>query len=427
MTVYLKILNYRYIINFLVCLLPVSFIAGNLSINLNVVLIIFFTLINYRKDFFLFKLNFIDKLLIFLFFYTFFIGLYNYLIFPDKNNIFARENFFKSLAFFRYLLFYISIKLIISKKIFNYKNFFIVSSLCVLFVSLDIIYQLIFGKDIFGNLITSYKLSGPFGSEKIAGSYLQRFSIFLFFLVPIIFNFKNKNNHILVLSGLFLLIFYSMVIAGNRMPLILLFLMFLFLFLIEKRLRKFSLVFIISSGVFFLVILKLSPQVQEYTEFFIRMSFGIFVFLKNTFLLGAEPNITSTYINELYSGYVTWKENLFFGGGINFFYLNCSKVMEFCSSHPHNYYLEILSEIGIVGFITILIIIINLITIFLKNKNSLSLNFNNNLIFPFFLLLFAEFFPIKTSGSFFTTGNSTFIFLLIAIVANLPQKYIPIE
>ena len=118
MTVYLKLLNYRYIINLLICLLPVSFIAGNLSINLNVVLIIFFTLINYRKDFFLFKLNFIDKLLIFLFFYTFFIGLYNYLIFPDKNNIFTRENFFKSLAFFRYLLFYISIKLIISKKIF---------------------------------------------------------------------------------------------------------------------------------------------------------------------------------------------------------------------------------------------------------------------------------------------------------------------
>ena len=39
--------------------------------------------------------------------------------------------------------------------------------------------------DIFGNLKTHpYKLSGPFGSEQIAGSYLQRFSMFLFFLIP---------------------------------------------------------------------------------------------------------------------------------------------------------------------------------------------------------------------------------------------------
>ena len=422
-----KFLNYNHIINLLLSALPLSFIAGNLSINLNIILIIFVSIFKFKENFFKFKLEFIDKILIIFFVYSVFIGSYNFYSFPEQNNIYAKENLIKSFAFLRYFLFYISIKLIIKNKIFNFKLFFIASSLSVLFVSLDIIFQLIFGKDILGNLKTPYKLSGPFGSEQIAGSYLQRFSIFLFFLAPFFVNFKNKNYSILVLSFIFFLIFFSMIIAGNRIPLILFIIMFLVLFLMEKKLRKFSFLFTALTIIIFLIVYKMSPLVQDYTQYFLRMSTGLLIFFKETLLLGLEPNITNTYIKEFYSGYVTWKENLIFGGGINFFYLNCAKIIEYCASHPHNYYLEILTELGIVGFLIICLLIINLFTKFFKNKNTLNFNFYNNLNLPFAILLFVEFFPIKTSGSFFTTGNTTFIFLLIAIVANLPKKYIPIE
>ena len=211
------------------------------------------------------------------------------------------------------------------------------------------------------------------------------------------------------------------------MPLILFVIMFLILFLTEKKLRKFSFLLITSTIVIFFIVFKMSPLVQDYTQYFLRMVFGLLVFFKETLFLGLEPNITNTYIKEFYSGYVTWKENLIFGGGINFFYLNCAEIIEYCASHPHNYYLEILTELGIVGFLITLLLIINLFLKFIKNKNFLFFNFYDNLNLPFALLLFIEFFPIKTSGSFFTTGNTTFIFLLIAVVANLPKKYIPIE
>ena len=56
-------------------------------------------------------------------------------------------------------------------------------------------------------------------------------------------------------------------------------------------------------------------------------------------------------------------------------------------------------------------------------NNYLSLDFDKNLIYPFSLLLFAEIFPFKTSGSFFTTGNATFIFLIIAIIVSLSKKH----
>ena len=49
-------------------------------------------------------------------------------------------------------------------------------------MSLDIFYQFVFGKDVFGFEIigSGRKLGGPFDDELIAGS-LFRFSLFLFF------------------------------------------------------------------------------------------------------------------------------------------------------------------------------------------------------------------------------------------------------
>ena len=55
-------------------------------------------------------------------------------------------------------------------------------------------HQFIFGKDFFGFEPIGRRLSGPFGDELIAGGYLQRFSIFSFFLIPLFFNKLNNNN-----------------------------------------------------------------------------------------------------------------------------------------------------------------------------------------------------------------------------------------
>ncbi len=416
-----KYLDKKYLINLLIGIVPISFIAGNLIINLNLILIVLITFIIFNKRFFDYEFHLVDKFLIILFLFCLLTGVINYFN-SDQKNIFVEENFFKSLLFSRYLLFYFAIRIITEKKLFNFKFFFIICSTCVIFVCLDLVLQLVAGADIFGNPKTPYKLSGPFGSEQIAGSYLQRFGIFLFFLIPFFINFKNKNNLIIVLSAIFILVFFSILIAGNRMPIILFILMFIMLFLYEKKLRKFSLLFLFSSLVIFFVIFKLSPQINDITQHFLKMTTQILIFLNDVLIKGNDPNITNTYIKEFYSGYVTWKENSIIGGGINSFYLNCQKTLDYCASHPHNYYLEILSELGIIGFIISVIIFIKLFMI-IGLKNYLSLNFNNNLIFPFALLFFTEIFPFKTSGSFFTTGNATFIFFIIAIIVSLSKKH----
>jgi O-antigen ligase len=88
--------------------------------------------------------------------------------------------------------------------------------------------------------------------------------------------------------------------------------------------------------------------------------------------------------------------------------------------HPHNYYLEILTETGVIGFILIVaIFLIILFMSFYKKYISQTSFKENNLIIPFIFLFIAEIFPLKSTGSFFTTGNTTYLFLIMAILIGL--------
>ena len=130
---------------------------------------------------------------------------------------------------------------------------------------------------------------------------------------------------------------------------------------------------------------------------------------------GRNYLLSSTHAKEFYSGYKTWSKNKILGGGIKSFRYNCPTVFVNCNMHPHNYYLEILSDLGIVGF---LMIVSFFIYLFYK-----SIKINNLFLLPFLLLLFGEIFPLKSTGSFFTTLNSAFIFLLISvIISSLVKK-----
>ena len=73
-----------------------------------------------------------------------------------------------------------------------FKFLFFSFGICGLFVSVDVIIQYFVGKDLFGYEASGRRLSGPFDDEYIAGSYIQRFFIFL----PIALTFyaiREKN------------------------------------------------------------------------------------------------------------------------------------------------------------------------------------------------------------------------------------------
>ncbi len=437
-------------INLLFSLIPISFIAGNLILNLNILIFVLFTIFFYGMEAFKIRLNNTDKLIITFFSYVLFAGFLNNFFLKDVDIFPTNIIIVKTIFYLRFLLLYFVIRILIEKSIINFNLFLTVCTICTYFICLDLIYQFNFGRDIFGYTSNDpRRIAGPFGDELIAGSYLQRFAIFTFFLILTLLNNKNKIFLSICLFSTFVLIFISLVIAGNRIPLILFLMLILCVFSFNKIMRKYLLGLIVSAIVILGISSSLNPNIKHHFSHF-NLKVAEFVDFFSAVIIKDKKNKVSSpehhiqgqyeieingklvqfpnvYVKEFYSGYQTWKKNKFIGGGIKSFRKNCQNSGKSfnilnCSTHPHNYYLEILSELGIVGFILLVIIFSKVFFDSLKKTIS---NFNlkaNSIIIPFMFLFFLEVFPIRTTGSFFTTGNATYIFLVMTITIALSQS-----
>ena len=447
-----NIFREKFIINFLFALLFFSYIAGNLAINLNVILILIFGLVFYKNDIFKIKYDFLDKLIIFVFLYILVSGIYNN-YFYKVNNIYADNTILiKSVLYLRFLLLYFLINFLIKKEKLNLKIFFGASSIAVILVSLDIFYQFIFGYDIFGFEGVPRRLSGPFGDEWIAGSYIFRFGIFSFFLIPLFFKIENKILLYSTFVILFFLLFFSLILSGNRTPFFLFLILISCILLFEKNLRKYFLLF---ASIIFLVLsltYNFHQQTKDHLGSYKNKVASFFLILSEENILSDEEledyknenknnmfytlefkgnfyKMSNTYIKEFKTGYLTWKVNKFFGGGIKSFIINCSRAnIPNCVNHPHNYYLEILSELGIFGFGIFIIIFLKITFKSFVKKYFIKSNLKENyLIIPFIFLFLAEIFPIRNTGSFFSTFNATYFFLIMSILIGLVKKQNLIE
>ena len=120
-------------------------------ININILLIVFSTVILFQKELFKIKFFILDKLIFLFFFLIIFTGLLNdYNLWSEKDWKGSFPTLIKSIFFLKYLLFYLVLRFLIEKKIVNFRVFFIFASVAVLFVSLDIFFQYLNGEDIFG-------------------------------------------------------------------------------------------------------------------------------------------------------------------------------------------------------------------------------------------------------------------------------------
>ena len=102
----------------------------------------------------------------------------------------------------------------------KFKFFFLVSALSSIVVSLDIIYQYIFGLNIIGLKSFGFHNSGVFGDEIIAGSFIQRFAPFAILFTLLILKNKNYTKSIFTVF-LICALSFGVLFAGNRMPIIL--------------------------------------------------------------------------------------------------------------------------------------------------------------------------------------------------------------
>jgi len=422
------------LINLLIALIPLTLIIGNSAVNLNVVLICLTGIVAYKFE--LFKINEkIYQYLIFSFFlYLILITLItnlplilNYVQkthpFMESSRDFYIENIFKSFFFLRFLILFLVVYKLIQNNHFNIKFFYISCSFFVLVISIDIIVQVIFGKNIIGYPILHSRPSSFFLSEWIAGGYIQKFSLFFIIFYAYLTQKYNSGKFLYVL---FFLFFIPLLLTINKMPLLLYLFSFLIILVLKK---KFKHIFVFS----FLFLFLFLGIAKYYSETRLAINFKLF-YQSSTKILTSlsefnSPNsldISTRYYDP--SGYILhfrtaaqiWQKNKVFGSGIKAFKHKCTyEAGQTCGSHPHNYTLELLVDTGLIGF-TIIYLFFSLAAFqffrFYKHTSNINLKL---LSLPFSVIVFLEFFPLRSSGSFFSTSNATILFFMLAVMVGI--------
>ena len=103
-------LSKKNLLSLVLALFPISFIAGNMIININIILLLLLTLFFYKSE--IFKINYflLDKLIISYFILIIFTGFYNHYFYSLENikSFVAPPE--KSLLFLRYLALYLFLR-----------------------------------------------------------------------------------------------------------------------------------------------------------------------------------------------------------------------------------------------------------------------------------------------------------------------------
>ena len=432
------------IINIVFALFPLSFIFGNLITNINILLFCFLGIFHLKDRILKEEYNFIIKIIL-----SFFLVILFSTVISFTKSIYFGEydngdltRLIKSIAFFRFFLMLLIAYLLSKFEVLNFKYFFIFTGLLVPIVSLDVIYQYVFGLNIIGLKSYAHFNSGFFGDELIAGGFIQNFSFFTIFLAAYVSNNKKISFFLVIIAICILGI--GILVSGNRMPLVLFLLGLALVFLLNSKMR-------IATSVGILILLLLSKFIissnnrlqQNYYSYFYNIKNIAIGFTnisessqekaekieaerldstnkKDKTLKNVFPGATTSHYKLFMTSLDTWKKNKLFGNGIKSFRKDCFELENpwLCSNHPHNYYFEILTETGMVGILLVFTIGIYFIAFVIKNFGILrkSNNFRNFILLSALISLILETFPFKSTGSIFTTNNATYLILMASIV-----------
>ncbi len=428
------ILNVEKLFTYLFLSIPLFLITGpaipDIIITIGIIFSIFylFFLKKYKE---ILKINFFRISVIF-WISLIIISIFSY----NKNNSFQ-----DAIIFIRFLLIPLCCYFIFFKDMKIFKKSLFIILILVIFVCIDTFYQFLnykpesgFGEDLLGFKSNWYgRLTGPFRNELIPGSYISKFGLLGF---SILISIKNIKNNSLVKSIYLSLILYVCYISGERMAFAVfaLALFVLFVFLYEQR--KSIVLSIIFGTLLIIITVYLHPfyndfKVLESTEFHQGQKIEKFfacdhndeatctkiVNLQPSFFKIIENFKTSAYGEIYLLSYKMFLDNPISGIGINNFEYMCKNFDNYknmmsnynCASHPHNIYIQWLTEGGIIVISCFLLYLFYMISFILYNKGDREYKVIS------LVIILIMFWPIMSTGSLIKNWYGVITFFIIGL------------
>lgn len=401
---------------YLVILLPFLLITGpflsDLSISLIGIIAIY--LIFNKKNYIFYQNKFFILFIIFCI-YIFLNSLFSDYIFLSMQS---------SLFYFRFGFFCIGVLYIIHYHYnFFYEKFFKILLLIFIIVCIDGYIQAIFGYNSLGmKLPQPLRLSGFFGSEQILGSYLVR--LLPLATIGFIFFFYEKKNFNLNILIFLIFSFLIIVLTGERASSILAFIyLAFFLYYSNFFSKKKKIIFSIICISLVMVMFTFVPRMNERL---LQTKNQIYLYIDE---YGVDRQGTKinffTYDTDAHfrTAYAMFVDKKLFGHGPKTFRKHCSNPKYnynrySCTTHPHNTYLQLLAETGLIGFSFVFIIFIMILKkIFYFNKiQKLMSKKNSNINLCLLLALIINLFPFLPTGNFFNNWLSIIYYLPVSFI-----------
>jgi O-antigen ligase len=407
---------------FFLCIIPLSLIIGPAiaDININILSIIFLLSCITLRNGEYFKNNY----------FLFFLLTCFYFIFTSLISIDPLYSLESSLFYFRFGLFVLAVIYILDNDQYSIKYFSLIIICITFLVSFDAIieyfsYYSFINLFIEKNYSTSGRISGLFKDEFILGSYLVRL---LPLSIGLIYFLKIKKN--LKKSIIFIYIFFisiAVFISGERTAIFMLLMFYCFTFLVFKKINREYLISLIIIPLIGFILLSSNPNFHNriiqktYTDIISKIEKNSVNVYKINFFSIQHEVVFKTSIK-------IFNDNKYFGIGPKMFRVLCNNKKYYtyseqdrsingCQSHPHNTYIQILTETGIFGFFIFSFLYLFFFANFLKLIFFKQLNLNE----PITLLnifcnisIVINFWPIFPTGNFFNNWLSIVYYLPIS-------------
>jgi len=409
---------------YLTFLLPLFLVTGPFLPDLSISICAVIFLINSYKN----KLYKYYRNYFFIIFIIFYLILVTSSLLSE-NILFSLKT---SALYIRFLFFSLSTWYLLDQnsKLIKYLLFCFLIVFC--FLTVDGLVQFNFGNNIFGYPYMHNRISSVFKDELILGSYSVR-SLPLFLALF----YVHLSNH--YLSVKLKLLFYStfagvvllIVLSQERTSYALLLLGVFYVLIFKIKLFWKPLLGMILASVILIVSI---PELQK------RLIIDTKIQLLNMQNDDTKREKGLFLFSQLHEEHMRvalmmLKNNPFFGVGPRMFKVKCHEprytIGEYsCTTHPHNIYMQLLAETGIIGFGYIfslfIFFLLKSIKLFYTAKN---LREDLHQIPKIFLLsfLFGTLFPIIPSGSFFNNWLLVLYYFPAGLFLWIVQKKIKIN